>query len=141
MGFVQPNNLRAESLDIKVERTAQEAARRKFSPEFINRLDKMIVFHPLRQNQLEQILEIELAEVQRRVLHTGHRQFLFRVTPSARAFLLREGTDLRYGARHLKRAIERHIIFALSNLLATSQVCSGDMLCIDWDEREREVGF
>src|ERR1700730_10199514 len=140
MGFVQPGNKPADALDGKVERTAQEAARRKFSPEFMNRLDKVVVFHPLRPVQLEQILEIELAMVQRRVLDTARGQFLFRVTPAARAFLLSEGTDLKYGARHLKRAIERHLVYPLANLLATDQVELGDILCIDWDaERQRLV--
>jgi ATP-dependent Clp protease ATP-binding subunit ClpB len=141
MGFVQPTNKPAESLDGKVERTAQEAARRKFSPEFMNRLDKVVVFHPLRSGQLEEILEIELKMVQRRVLDTARGQFLFRVTPAARAFLLREGTDMKYGARHLKRSIERHIVYPLANLLATSQVRLGDMLCVDWDENEQRLTF
>src|SRR5690348_9092325 len=104
MGFVQPADRGADNLDTKVQRTAQEAAKKKFSPEFMNRLDKVVVFHPLRPVQLEQILEIELGMVQRRVLDTAKGQFLFRVTPAARNFLLREGTDLKYGARHLKRA-------------------------------------
>jgi len=96
-------------------------------------LDKVVVFHPLRPEQLEKILEIELGMVQQRVLETGRGQFLFRVTPEARGFLLREGTDLKYGARHLKRAIERHIVHPLANLLATDQVRYGDFLCVDWD--------
>ncbi|MBI3671047.1 MAG: ATP-dependent Clp protease ATP-binding subunit [Acidobacteria bacterium] len=133
MGFVQPVDKLADKLDEKVERTAQEAARRKFSPEFMNRLDKVVVFHPLRQEQLEQILEIELGMVQQRVLNNSHDLFVFQVTPAARAFLLREGTDLKYGARHLKRAIERHVVYPLANLLATGQVKLGDMLCVDWD--------
>ncbi len=133
LGFVQPSDVPSDKLDSKVERTATEAAKRKFSPEFMNRLDKVVVFHPLRLEQLEQILEIELGMVQRRVLDTGRGQFLFRVTPAARAFLLQEGTDLKYGARHLKRAIERHVVYPLANLLATEQVRLGDMLCIDWD--------
>jgi ATP-dependent Clp protease ATP-binding subunit ClpB len=141
MGFVQPLDKPADTLDVKVTRTAQEAARRKFSPEFMNRLDKVVVFHPLRPVQLEQILEIELSMVQRRVLDTAKGQFLFRVTPAARNFLLREGTDLKYGARHLKRAIERNIVYPLANLLATSQVHLGDLLCIDWDEREQRLVF
>ena len=86
MGFVQPQDKPADTLDGKVERTAQEAARRKFSPEFMNRLDKVVVFHPLRPEQLEQILEIELGMVQQRVLDTAKGQFLFRVTPAARRF-------------------------------------------------------
>lgn len=134
MGFVQPVDKPNDGLDIKVTRTAVEAARRKFSPEFMNRLDKVVVFHPLRDEQLEQILEIELAQVQRRVLETSRGQFLFRVTPAARHFLLTEGTDTRYGARHLKRAIERHLVYPLANLLATGQLKLGDMLRVDWDD-------
>jgi len=57
------------------------------------------------------------------------------VTDAGRNFLLYEGTDQRYGARHLKRAIERHVVFPLANLLATGQVKAGDMLCIDFDAR------
>src|SRR5207253_10191626 len=125
MGCVQPADKGEDKLDSKVERTATEAAKRKFSPEFMNRLDKVVVFHPLRPEQLEQILEIELGMVQQRVLETARGQFLFRVTPEAREYLLREGTDLKYGARHLKRAIERHIVNPLANLLATEQVRMG----------------
>jgi ATP-dependent Clp protease ATP-binding subunit ClpB len=141
MGFVQPEHKPADGLDGKVERTAQEAARRKFSPEFMNRIDKVVVFHPLRHVQLEQILDIELSMVQRRVLDTARGQFLFRVTESAREFLLREGTDMKYGARHLKRAIERHIVYPLASLLATEQVRLGDVLCIDFDERKQVLLF
>jgi ATP-dependent Clp protease ATP-binding subunit ClpA len=141
MGFVQPTHKPADQLDQKVERTAQEAAKRKFSPEFMNRLDKVVVFHPLRPEQLEEILEIELRMVQQRVLETQRGQFLFRVTPAARAFLLREGTDLKYGARHLKRAIERHVVYPLANLLATGQVRLGDVLRIDWESQEQQLVF
>ncbi len=128
MGFVQPSDKTEDKLDLKVEKTAQGAAKKKFSPEFMNRLDKVVVFHPLRQEQLEEILEIELGMVQQRVLDTGRGQFLFRATPGARRFLLQEGTDFKYGARHLKRAIEKYVVYPLANLLATEQVRFGDML-------------
>jgi ATP-dependent Clp protease ATP-binding subunit ClpA len=128
-------------LDEKVEKTAAEAAKRKFAPEFMNRIDKTIVFHPLRSEQLEQILEIELGMVQQRVLETAKGRFLFRVTQSAREFLLKEGTDLKYGARHLKRAIERHIVYPLASLLATEQVTLGDVISIDWDGTEQALRF
>jgi ATP-dependent Clp protease ATP-binding subunit ClpA len=133
MGFVQPMDKREDRLDEKVEHTAAAAAKKKFSPEFMNRLDKVVVFHPLRSEELGSILEIELGMVQQRVLETQRGQFLFRVTPPAREFLLRDGTDLKYGARHLKRAIERHVVYPLANLLATEQVRLGDILRIDWD--------
>ena len=141
MGFVQPADKADDGLDGKVERTAHEAAKRKFSPEFMNRLDKVVVFHPLRPEQLKQILEIELGMVQQRVLDTGRGQFLFRATPAARRFLLVEGTDLKYGARHLKRAIEKHVVYPLANLLATEQVRFGDMLVVDWDGKAGHLTF
>ncbi|MGA8075438.1 MAG: AAA family ATPase [Candidatus Acidiferrales bacterium] len=128
-------------LDQKVERTASEAAKRKFAPEFMNRIDKVVVFHPLRAEQLESILEIELGMVQQRVLETARGRFLFRVTPPAREFLLKEGTDLKYGARHLKRSIERHLVYPLASLLATEQVNLGDVLSIDWDAKDLCLTF
>src|SRR5487761_121441 len=141
MGFVQPKDKPDTGLDEKVERTALEAARRKFSPEFMNRLDKVVVFHPLKREQLEEVLEIELGQVQQRVLETAKGQFLFRVTPAGRDFLLQEGTDQRYGARHLKRAIERYVVYPLANLLATEQVHLGDLVRIDWDGQHKELTF
>jgi ATP-dependent Clp protease ATP-binding subunit ClpB len=140
LGFAPVVDTGAE-LDTKVARTASEAAKRKFAPEFMNRIDKVVVFHPLREEQLEQILEIELGMVQQRVLETARGRFLFRVTPAARQYLLKEGTDLKYGARHLKRAIERHIVYPLASLLATEQVVIGDVLSIDWDPAEKRLTF
>jgi ATP-dependent Clp protease ATP-binding subunit ClpB len=130
-----------EHLDDKVEQTAKEAAKRKFAPEFMNRIDKVVVFHPLRSEQLDEILEIELGMVQQRLLETARGLFLFRVTPTAREFLLREGTDLKYGARHLKRAIQRHIVQPLATLLATNQVCLGDVISIDCDDQNAGLKF
>jgi ATP-dependent Clp protease ATP-binding subunit ClpB len=141
MGFVRPTDKPATGFDEKIERTAVEAARRKFSPEFMNRLDKVVVFHPLRREQLEKVLEIELGQVQQRVLETAKGQFLFRVTDTGRDFLLQEGTDQRYGARHLKRAIERHVVYPLANLLATEQVHLGDLICIDWNKEQDRLTF
>ena len=79
--------------------------------------------------------------VQQRVLETAKGRFLFRVTPPAREFLLQEGTDLKYGARHLKRAIERYVVYPLANLLATEQVRLGDVISIDWNGEENALTF
>ena len=140
-GFIKADDKPRANLDEKVERTAVEAARRKFSPEFMNRLDKVVVFHQLHRQQLEQVLDIELTMVQQRVLETAKGQFLFRVTDSGRDFLLQEGTDQRYGARHLKRAIERHVVYPMANLLATEQVHCGDLICIDWESSDTNLTF
>ncbi len=135
MGFAQTPAQMDLRLDDKINRAAVEAARRKFSPEFMNRIDKIVVFRMLRAEHLEQILEIELGLVQQRILQaTGNNQFVFSCTPAVKQFLLREGTDLKYGARHLKRAIERNIVFPLANLVATGQVKLGDFIRIDMND-------
>ncbi|MFZ0477915.1 MAG: AAA family ATPase [Terriglobales bacterium] len=120
------------SLDEKITRTAVDAARRKFTPEFMNRIDKIVVFKTLRPEHLTKILEIELGMVQQRVLTaSGAHQFVFNCTNKVKEFLLREGTDPKYGARHLKRAIERHLVYPLANLVATGQVKLGDFIRVD----------
>jgi len=132
MGFKQASGPAPESLDARITRIAEEAARRKFSPEFMNRIDKVVVFKTLRPEDLKKVLDLELAQVQRRItLAAGENQFVFGCTPAVRELLLREGTDVRYGARHLKRVIERRIVFPLANLVATAQVGRGDQVRID----------
>ncbi len=141
MGFIQPKDKPVAGLDAKVERTAVEAARRKFSPEFMNRLDTVVVFHPLKREELDEVLEIELGQVQKRISDSTARPFLFRMTNKGRQFLLQEGTDQRYGARHLKRAIERYVVSPLARLLATEQVRSGDVLIVDRHPGEKGLAF
>ena len=141
MGFIQPKDKAATGLHEKVEQAAVEAARRKFSPEFMNRLDKLVVFHPLERAELDEVLEIELRQVQKRVLDSTTRPFMFRITSEGREFLLQEGTDQRYGARHLKRAIERYVVYPIARLLATGQVNHGDALVIDRHRGEQGLVF
>jgi ATP-dependent Clp protease ATP-binding subunit ClpB len=128
-------------LDVKVGRTATAAAKRKFAPEFMNRIDKVVVFQSLRIEQLNEICEIELGMVQQRVLQAAKERFLFQVTQRAKDFLLREGTNLQYGARHLKRAIDRYLTSPLASLLATEQVSTDDVISIDWDGQENGLRF
>src|SRR6058998_1623264 len=131
-GFAPKAELVDEAFDEKINRTAVEAARRKFRPEFMNRIDKVVVFKTLRPEHLQQILEIELGMVQQRVLMaSAANQFVFSCTPKVKNFLLHEGTDARYGARHLKRAIERHLVFPMANLVATCQIRLGDFVRVD----------
>jgi ATP-dependent Clp protease ATP-binding subunit ClpA len=141
MGFIQPKDKQTTGLHEKVQRTAVEAARRKFSPEFMNRLDKIVVFHPLKGEELDEVLDIELRQVQKRVLDSTSRPFLFRITSEGREFLVEEGTDQRYGARHLKRAIERYVVYPIARLLATAQVHQGDALVIDHHLGEEGLVF
>jgi ATP-dependent Clp protease ATP-binding subunit ClpB len=111
-----------EGISSKMTRTATEAARRKFTPEFINRLDKIVVFQPLGSDELRRILDIELEAVQDRIMkQASDRSFEFTVTDAGKEFLLEEGTDIRYGARHLKRAIDRLLVQPLASLIASDQ--------------------
>jgi ATP-dependent Clp protease ATP-binding subunit ClpA len=121
-------------LNIKLARSGVEAARRNFTPEFINRLDNIVTFQPLGAEQLRKVLDIELSMVQQRIFNTSpERSFVFKATDSAKDFLLQQGTDLKYGARHLKRAIERLLVHPMSSLIATEQVRGGDAIRVDFD--------
>ena len=122
-----------EAIGGKVSRAGIEAARRKFSPEFMNRIDKIVVFHPLGAAELRKILAIELNVVQQRIFNAANSApFVFSLTEEAKDFLLVEGTDMKYGARHLKRAVDRHMVHPLSNLIATGQLRGGDLLRVDY---------
>ena len=131
-----------EKLNGKMMRTGAEAARRKFTPEFINRLDKIVTFRPLGSPELRRILDIELNMVQQRIFNTSpDRSFVFKASDTAKDFLLQEGTDLKYGARHLKRAIERLLVQPMSNLIATDQVRGGDCVNVNFDAVSNALVF
>jgi len=123
----------ADDVDQKIYRTATEAAKRKFSPEFMNRIDKVVVFRSLKEHHLKAILELELGLVQDRIMKGIGEKFVFNCTDGAKRFLLDEGIDFKYGARHLKRAIERFLVYPISNLVATNQVTTGDLVLIDYE--------
>jgi ATP-dependent Clp protease ATP-binding subunit ClpA len=131
-----------EQMAKKMARTGVEAARRKFTPEFMNRIDKTVVFKPLGESELRRILDLELGQVQQRVLYSpAEKTFVFTVSDEGKNFLLSEGIDVKFGARHLKRAIERLLVHPLSNLMATSQVSAGDWIQADFDPERRCLLF
>jgi len=126
----------------KLARSGVEAARRKFTPEFMNRLDKVVTFQPLGKDELRKILDIELNLVQQRIFNANvDRAFVFTLSVDSKDFLLCEGTDLKYGARHLKRAIERLLVQPMSNLIATDQVRGGDWIRVDFDTDGKKLSF
>ncbi len=130
---VNPDTLDEKTTE-KISRSGVEAARKKFTPEFMNRLDKVVVFQPLGEKQMRQILDIELKQVQQRIFQSSSdRAFIFQCSGEAKEFLLSQGIDAKYGARHLKRAIERSLVQPLSNLIATDQIRMGDCLRIGFD--------
>lgn len=141
IGFAPKSGVIDAEVDQKIYRTASEAAKRKFSPEFMNRIDKVVVFRSLRDEHLRQILEIELKAVQDRIMRGAGDKFIFKCTDAAKKFLLDEGIDFKYGARHLKRSIERFLVYPLSNLIATGQVGLGDLLVVDFSPEIGKLVF
>ena len=144
LGFAAPFGSTAadENLAAKIGRAGVEAARRRFTPEFLNRIDKTVVFHPLGDAELRRILDLELSNVVQRLSGaTGANNMTLRLDGAARNLLLREGTDSRYGARHLKRAVERFLVQPLSNLIATAQVSNGDHVFVHADAKTDRLVF
>jgi len=126
----------------KISKAGVEAARRKFTPEFMNRIDKVVVFKPLGSTELRKILGIELGILQDRIFNSSTATpFVFSATETAKDYLLREGTDMKYGARHLKRAIDRMLVHPMSNLIATQQVRRGDLIKVDFNSDANEMTF
>jgi len=131
-----------DKLTAKISKAGVEAARKKFTPEFMNRIDKTVVFHALGQEELRKILDLELNILQQRLFNSPNASpFGFSLTDGAKEYVLREGTDLKYGARHLKRAIERALVHPMSNLIATAQVRTGDLIKIDFDPGLNRIIF
>jgi ATP-dependent Clp protease ATP-binding subunit ClpA len=131
-----------DKLSARLSRSGMQAARRKFTPEFINRLDRIVTFKPLGLAELKKILDIELSMIQQRIFNTRPQQsFVFEASDGAKEFLLQEGADLKYGARHLKRAIERLLVQPMSNLIATGQVRGGDWVFVDFDAQRNTLVF
>jgi ATP-dependent Clp protease ATP-binding subunit ClpB len=128
-------------VDQKIYRTAVEAARRKFSPEFMNRIDKVVVFRSLKEHHLRSILDLELQSVQDRIMMSAGTKFVFQCSDEAKDMLLQEGIDFKYGARHLKRAIERFLVYPLSNLVATGQIGLGDLVNVALNEKTKKLVF
>jgi len=107
----------------------------------MNRIDKVVVFRSLKEDDLRKILDLELRAVQRRIDEGAGERFAFTLTEAAKEYLLGEGIDYRYGARHLRRSIERHLVFPLANLSSTAQVRLGDVVVVDGNSQTNGLVF
>jgi ATP-dependent Clp protease ATP-binding subunit ClpA len=143
IGFAPGKGVKSpdSEVDQKIYRTAVESARRKFSPEFMNRIDKVVVFRSLKEHHLRAILDIELQSVQDRIMMSAGTKFVFQCSDEAKDMLLHEGIDYKYGARHLKRSIERFLVYPLSNLVATGQIGLGDLVQVGLSKSDGKLTF
>lgn len=123
----------SNALDQSIYKVGLSAAKRKLSPEFMNRIDKTVVFRQLTESHLRTILEIELTMLSDRVLAHPTAKILITYSQAAKDFLISEGYEPRYGARHIKRQIDRYVVTPLQNVIVTGQVRTGDRVHVDFD--------
>ena len=135
LGFSQPD-MRA-TFDKMAEKVKEEI-NKTFNPEFLNRLDDVIVFHPLTREHIAQIVTILLKEVQRRL---GEEELTLRLTPAASDFLVERGYDEHYGARPLKRAIQKWVEDPLSEKILVDEFARGDEIEVDVAPDKERLGF
>lgn len=126
----------------RIKAAGLSGARRNFTPEFMNRLDKVVVFNSLSANDMDRILGLELGAVQQRILNSASTPpFVIKTLPEARKFILGNGIDDKYGARYLKRAIERLLVNPLANLIASGQIKGGDLVEAGVDSAGEKLTF
>ena len=134
LGFLAPKKAEstakdAKSIDFKeAKKSVMDAVKRHFRPEFLNRIDEMIVFHPLTEEDLTKIVTILMSDVTKRL---GERDLHLEITPEAMKLLVKEGSDFTMGARPLKRAIQRLIEDPVSDLILKGEAIAGKTIKAD----------
>ena len=122
----------------KAREQAMAALREIFRPEFLNRIDDIVLFRPLGKDQIEHIIDLQMQHLLKRL---GEKQVELHLTPAAKALLFREGYDPAYGARPMKRAIQRLIQDPLALKILDGEVKPGDQLRVDADAKTGEMKF
>lgn len=140
IGFHRRAELTSEDLDQKLYENAKRITEKFFRIEFLNRVDKMIVFRSLTEEHILKITDLELTKVQRRI-NLAPRYIPIRPSKEAKQFLAREGFSKKWGARELKRTIERYVTTPVANLLATNDLKTGDVLFINYNAEEKGLVF
>jgi ATP-dependent Clp protease ATP-binding subunit ClpA/ActR/RegA family two-component response regulator len=126
----------------KLESIALGSVRKKFSPEFVNRIDSVITYHPLDDESFATILDQQIVELQRHVnTRLGERYFNIEVPPESRQFLLRKGTSPEYGARELKRTIHRFLTQPLATLVAAGRIDPGARVRVEVAEDKEKLSI
>lgn len=129
-----------EQMESKLERLGLEAVKKRFSPEFVNRLDVVSTYLPLGSETLARILDNQVEDLQRMVeARLGPRAFRVEVSPPGRQFLLRRGASAEYGAREMKRTVHKHLLQPLAMLVAAGRVEPGSTVSVEYNAREERL--
>ena len=127
---------RTANADDNSKSIIENALKKAFAPEFLNRIDDVIVFNALEQEHINAIIEIELAKLYGRVKELGYTLAL---TDKAKAFVAEKGFDKQFGARPLKRAIQKYVEDALAEEIIKSQISTGDEINMDFETDATEL--
>ena len=112
--------------------------KKTFTPEFLNRVDEVIIFNNLEKNHIRQIVDIELVKVIKRVNDIGYK---LEITLNAKDFLTEKGYDKKYGARPLNRAIQRYIEDLIAENVVSNNIKDGDNIEIDWIKKQNSLSL
>lgn len=130
LGFLSTINT-GEETDELLWTAAKDALKKKFAPEFVNRINRSIVFHTLSNESMKRIMDLEITAIQNRIIDAGYF-IILDVTDEAKEYMLKVGIDTVYGARELTRALDRLVVEPISNLIATKQVQDRDLIVADY---------
>ncbi|PIE76228.1 hypothetical protein CSA17_03310, partial [bacterium DOLJORAL78_65_58] len=124
-----------EKMDRDIEEAAMREAKKVFPFEFLNRFDDIITYHTLKETHLYSILDILIAQVHHRSLMCAE-PFLLEITQEAKTHLVQAGKDIQYGARPLKRVVEKEIVTPISHYICSDQIRKGDLITVDVADEE-----
>ena len=122
--------------DMNAKSVIENALKKTFAPEFLNRVDDVVIFNPLEREDIHLIIEIELSKLTKRIEDLGYKLVL---TKNAIDYIADKGFDKQYGARPLKRAIQKYVEDALAEEIVTSKLKEGDSIFMDLDKDKNEL--
>jgi ATP-dependent Clp protease ATP-binding subunit ClpA len=138
LGFSAPT---AEDVSVKrLQDISKSAAKRKFMPEFLNRLDEIVVFNTLTKDDIKNILKLVVHKFQQQIIKTSKAVVNIDISPAAERKILEDGFDKKYGARFLKREIEKRVIVPIARIISSKQVFDQDTIVVDYDGEFRYYG-
>ncbi len=127
---------RKEQVDSDIRGILENSLKKTFAPEFLNRVDDVVIFNPLERESIDKIIDIELSKLYERVRELG---YTISMSDQAKEFIAEKGFDRQYGARPLKRAIQKYVEEELADKIVNSKIEEGDTLFMELDEKEEEL--
>jgi ATP-dependent Clp protease ATP-binding subunit ClpC len=122
--------------DANARSVIQNALKKAFAPEFLNRIDDVVVFNTLEKDDIDKIIDIELEKLLERIKGLG---YILKLSKNAKSYIAEKGFDKQYGARPLKRAIQKYIEDTLAEEIINSQLEEGDKIYMDLDKKKDEL--